>query len=52
MLRAALFSDKGPVFSGEHAYRAVISVDDAHGMVTDDNLRMYIGRSPSPAAWT
>ncbi|MFF1923424.1 FAD-dependent oxidoreductase [Streptomyces sp. NPDC058221] len=39
-----LFSDKGPVFSGEHAYRAVISVDDAYGMVVDDNLRMYIGR--------
>jgi len=32
------------VFSGEHAYRAVISADDAHGMVVDDNLRMYMGR--------
>ncbi|MFF2324817.1 MULTISPECIES: FAD-dependent oxidoreductase [unclassified Streptomyces] len=44
VVRQLLFSDKGPVFSGEHAYRAVISVDDAYGMVTDDNLRMYIGR--------
>ncbi|WP_370181971.1 FAD-dependent oxidoreductase [Rhodococcus wratislaviensis] len=44
VVRQQLFSDKGPVFSGEHAYRAVISVDDAHGMVVDDNLRMYIGR--------
>lgn len=44
VVRRLLLSDKGPVFSGEHAYRAVISVDDAHGMVTDDNLRMYIGR--------
>ncbi|SDC66892.1 FAD-dependent oxidoreductase [Streptomyces prasinopilosus] len=44
VVRRELFSDKGPVFSGEHAYRAVISLDDAHGMVTDDNLRMYIGR--------
>ncbi|WP_420036176.1 FAD-dependent oxidoreductase [Streptomyces sp. cg28] len=44
VVRRELFSDKEPVFSGEHAYRAVISVDDAHGMVTDDNLRMYIGR--------
>ncbi|WP_432102225.1 FAD-dependent oxidoreductase [Streptomyces sp. bgisy091] len=44
VVRARLFSEKGPVFSGEHAYRAVISEDDAHGMVTDDNLRMYIGR--------
>ncbi len=44
VVRQQLFSDKGPVFSGEHAYRAVISLDDAHGMVTDDNLRMYIGR--------
>ncbi|MEU6525764.1 FAD-dependent monooxygenase [Streptomyces sp. NPDC046924] len=44
VVRHQLFSDKGPVFSGEHAYRAVIPVDDAHGMVTDDNLRMYIGK--------
>ncbi|TQC47731.1 FAD-dependent monooxygenase [Rhodococcus sp. WS4] len=44
VVRQQLFSDKGPVFSGEHAYRAVISIDDAHGMVADDNLRMYIGR--------
>jgi len=44
VVRQQLFSAKGPVFSGEHAYRAVISVDDAHGMVVDDNLRMYIGR--------
>ena len=44
VVRQQLLSDKGPVFSGEHAYRAVISVDDAHGMVVDDNLRMYIGR--------
>ncbi|KAF5998756.1 NAD(P)/FAD-dependent oxidoreductase [Streptomyces sp. WAC00263] len=44
VVREQLFSDKGPVFSGEHAYRAVISVDDAYGMVVDDNLRMYIGR--------
>ncbi|NKX51651.1 FAD-dependent monooxygenase, partial [Arthrobacter deserti] len=33
-IRQQLFSDKAPVFSGEHAYRAVISLDDAHGMVT------------------
>lgn len=44
VVREQLFSDKGPVFSGEHAYRVVISADDAHGMVTDDNLRMYMGR--------
>ncbi|MFE7241130.1 FAD-dependent oxidoreductase [Streptomyces sp. NPDC057580] len=44
VVRRQLFSDKGPVFSGEHAYRTVIPVDDAHGMVVDDNLRMYIGR--------
>ncbi|VXC06499.1 FAD-dependent oxidoreductase [Arthrobacter sp. 8AJ] len=43
-VREQLFGDKGPVFSGEHAYRVVISADDAHGMVTDDNLRMYIGK--------
>jgi salicylate hydroxylase len=44
VVREQLFSDKGPVFSGEHAYRVVISADDAHGMVIDDNLRMYMGR--------
>ncbi|NDZ80198.1 FAD-dependent monooxygenase [Streptomyces sp. SID10853] len=44
VVRSRLFSDKDPVFSGEHAYRAVISVDDAYGMVVDDDLRMYIGR--------
>ncbi|MFZ3555126.1 FAD-dependent oxidoreductase [Streptomyces sp. BH055] len=44
VVRQRLFSDKDPVFSGEHAYRAVIPVADARGMVTDDNLRMYIGR--------
>ncbi|SDO93924.1 salicylate hydroxylase [Arthrobacter sp. ok909] len=43
-VREQLFSDKGPVFSGEHAYRVVISADHAHGMVVDDNLRMYMGR--------
>ncbi|MET1043248.1 MAG: NAD(P)/FAD-dependent oxidoreductase [Microbacteriaceae bacterium] len=42
-VREQLFSKKGPVFSGEHAYRAVISSDAAHAMVVDDNLRMYIG---------
>lgn len=43
-VRQQLFSDAEPVFSGEHAYRVVISADDAYGMVADDNLRMYIGR--------
>ncbi|MGA4985644.1 FAD-dependent oxidoreductase [Streptomyces cellulosae] len=44
VVRQQLFSEQAPVFAGEHAYRTVISVDDAHGMVVDDNLRMYIGR--------
>ncbi|MFB7736289.1 FAD-dependent oxidoreductase [Streptomyces sp. NPDC056112] len=44
VVRRQLFSDRSPVFSGEHAYRAVIPLDDAHGMVVDDNLRMYIGK--------
>jgi salicylate hydroxylase len=43
-VRTQLFGDREPVFAGEHAYRAVLSADDAHGMVVDDNLRMYIGR--------
>ncbi|MGW0802493.1 FAD-dependent oxidoreductase [Nonomuraea sp. NPDC002799] len=44
VVRGQLLSDNQPVFSGEHAYRAVISVGDARGMAVDDNLRMYIGR--------
>jgi salicylate hydroxylase len=44
VVREQLFSAQSPVFSGEHAYRAVISADDAHGLVVDDNLRMYVGK--------
>lgn len=43
-VRAQLFGDRAPVFAGEHAYRAVVDIEDAHGLVTDDNLRMYLGR--------
>jgi salicylate hydroxylase len=43
VVRRQLFSDQAPVFSGSHAYRAVVSADDACGMVIDDNLRLYIG---------
>jgi salicylate hydroxylase len=43
-VRRQLFSDREPVFSGEHAYRVVIPADAAHGLVVDDNFRMYIGR--------
>lgn len=42
LVRRQLFSDKAPVFSGEHAYRAVFAAADAHGLVTDDDFRMYI----------
>jgi salicylate hydroxylase len=44
LVRQQLFSDREPVFAGEHAYRVVIPADEAHGLVVDDNLRMYIGR--------
>ncbi|GAA2535590.1 FAD-dependent oxidoreductase [Streptomyces koyangensis] len=44
VVRQQLFNQQPPVFSGEHAYRTVISTDAAQGMVVDDNLRMYIGR--------
>lgn len=44
VVREQLFSDQQPVFAGEHAYRVVIDADAAHGLVVDDNLRMYIGR--------
>lgn len=43
VVRERLFSAKPPVFSGEHAYRVVIPVSAANGLVVDDNLRMYVG---------
>lgn len=43
-VREQLFGGGQPVFAGEHAYRIVVDTDDAHGLVVDDNLRMYIGR--------
>lgn len=42
-VRKHLFSDKPPVFAGEHAYRAVIPAAETFGMVDDGNLRMYLG---------
>jgi salicylate hydroxylase len=42
-VRKQLFSDEDPVFAGEHAHRAVTPIDPGHGMITDDNLRMYLG---------
>jgi salicylate hydroxylase len=43
-VRAKMFEDKAPVFSGEVAFRVVVNSEDAFGLVTDDNFRMYIGR--------
>jgi salicylate hydroxylase len=43
-VRARMFEDKAPVFSGEIAFRVVVDAQDAYGLVTDDNFRMYIGR--------
>ncbi|TCK02947.1 FAD-dependent oxidoreductase [Marinobacterium mangrovicola] len=43
-VRNQLFSDKPPVFAGEHAYRVVIPMADTYGLVDDGNLRMYMGR--------
>jgi salicylate hydroxylase len=43
-VRQQLFGNQQPVFAGEHAYRVVVNADDAHGLVVDDNLRMYVGR--------
>ena len=42
-VRKHLFSDKPPVFAGEHAYRAVIPAADTFDLVGDGNLRMYMG---------
>ncbi len=43
VVRKQLFSDKDPVFAGEHAHRAVAGIETSHGTVIDDNLRMYLG---------
>lgn len=45
LVRSVLFSQKPPVFSHEHAYRIVIAIADAHGLVTDANPRFYMGRN-------
>ena len=42
-VRARLFEDKPPVFSGEIAFRLAVDAEDAYGLVTDDNFRMYLG---------
>ncbi|WP_323101393.1 NAD(P)/FAD-dependent oxidoreductase [Intrasporangium sp. YIM S08009] len=44
VVRERLFTDAQPVFAGEHAYRAVIDIDQAFGMADDGDLRMFIGR--------
>ncbi len=44
VVRERLFTDAQPVFAGEHAYRAVIDIDETFGMADDGDLRMFIGR--------
>ncbi|WP_129660774.1 FAD-dependent monooxygenase [Rothia uropygialis] len=44
-IREQLFSAEPPVYSGEHAYRVVIPIDRAHGLVTDNNPRFYMGEN-------
>src|SRR5690606_31198002 len=46
-VRQQLFSDQQPRFAGERAYRVVVDADAAHGLVVDDNLRMYLGHGRS-----
>lgn len=42
-VRKHLFSDKAPIFAGEHAYRVVIPMADTFGLVDDGNFRMFMG---------
>ena len=49
LVRQQLFSDKAPVFAGEHAYRTVISMDDAFDLVTDDNPRFFVAQNGTVA---
>lgn len=39
-----LFSDHQPVPARAHAYRIVIDGEDAEGLLTDDNFRVYIDK--------
>ena len=42
-IRSQLISAEQPVYSGYHAYRTVISEEEAYGMSADDNtLRIYV----------
>lgn len=45
VVRQTFFSDRAPVFAREHAYRIVLDIADAHGLVTDDNPRFYMGEN-------
>lgn len=38
----ALFGDYAPVPAGAHAYRVVLDGSQAEGLLTDDNLRLYL----------
>ena len=42
-VRDQLFGDYHPVFAGAHAHRVIVDGSKTHGMLTDDNLRMYVG---------
>lgn len=44
-VRGALFTDAQPIFAHEHAYRVVIPIEQAHGLVTDSNPRFYMGEN-------
>ena len=45
VVRKKLFSDAEPVFSGEHAYRAVLPTEKSLGLDPDNNPRFYMGRN-------
>lgn len=42
-VRNQLLSDVEPVFSGEHAYRIVLPMDESLGLMPDNNPRFYMG---------
>lgn len=49
VIRRQLFSAAEPVYSGEHAYRTVIPLEQTHGLVTDTNPRFYMGANGTVA---
>ena len=45
MIRSQLFSDKKPIYSGTHAYRAVVNNKEAFDLVPDNTFKVFVDGS-------